>query len=358
MKDATPRIVPLRYAARKRHMSAFDSTPFVSGAQAKNLTLPQVGLFAGLFLRLQGTITRQAGIVPVFKNPVEQAWNMLRRIRVEYNGNKFSQIDVSGFDAYIYSHFTQRAFKMGAPGVGSSATDPDFIRNLNPTVDGAQAFNLTYFIPITANDFRQFDSGLINLQAQDLIGEVKIDFAALNAIYTESTVPTLNCVVEAGYMYYDFPDPRQVELPLPLAVRLQSSERQILQKGANSISLDRDGVLMQAILAVKINNSYASSDVDSLEIKLNNADTVYSMSRWENRLINRMNLGVDLPEGVYAHDFMHSEGEVSQGDERDMFDLEQYSMFQLKVNISSAAVIAGDSTIRTIQRTYKELQVG
>jgi hypothetical protein len=347
-------LIAFRIAARQ-HFSPIGAVPYVSGGKLNTLPISQVGLLAALIVQVKGTATGGAGTA-TYVNATEQAFNLINRFRLNGNGGNINIIDASGWDIYLFSHFLQRSFKLDAPGAGSSAVDPTLIKTPLTTVGQVVAdFTMTYYLPVNANQGHDFDTGLINVQAQDATFSLDMDTPATTAIYA-TNAPTFSAMnVQVGYLWYEFPDPLRVQLPRPLLCRLVGLDTGLaVVNGENRYNVGRQGSLMQAIIASKVDGAYDSTKVDELQVKLNLNPTPYVMKGYENRLINRLNLGVDLPAGVNAFDFYHSTQGVSEGDARDMFDLEQYATFQLITKITGMTV-PSTSSIRVITRTLQTL---
>ena len=350
-----PPLIPFRLAARQ-HFTPIGSVPYTSGAKLTPLKLSPVGWAGFLVARVFGTATGAGGGTATYVNATEQAFNLISRFRVDGNGGNINAIDMSGWDAYLLSHLFQRGFKLDAPGVGSSAVDPTLIKT--PLTTAAQVvadFALTYILPFQANNGLDFDTGLLNFQAQDATFYLNMDTPATSAIYA-TNAPTFSSMnVQVGYLWYEMPDPSKVALPRPVLVRTLGQDAGLtLVNGDNKVVVGRQGTLMQAIVVNKIDGAYDSTKVDSVSIRLNLNPQPYVEKGYENRIINRMNLGVDFPAGVNCWDFYHSTQAVSEGDPRDMFDLEQYSTFELISTITGMATPA-TSSIRTITRTLQRL---
>lgn len=349
-----PPLIPFRLAARQ-HFTPIGSIPYSSGTKLAALKLAPVGWAAFLVLRVFGTATGGAGTA-TYVNATEQAFNLLQRIRVDGNGGNINAIDMSGWDAYLLSHLFQRGFKLDAPGVGSSAVDPTLIKT--PLTTNAQVvsdFAITYIVPFQANNGLDFDTGLLNFQAQDATFYLNIDAPQTSAIYA-TNAPTFSAMnIQVGYLWYEHPDPERVMLPRKVLVRTLGQDSGLaLVNGENKAVLGRQGTLMQAIVINKVDGAYDSTKVDKVSLQLNLNPRPYVMNGYENRIINRMNLGVDFPAGINCFDFYHSTQAVSEGDPRDMFDLEQYSTFELITTLTGMSTPA-TSNIRVITRTLQRL---
>lgn len=349
-----PPLIPFRVAARQ-HYTDVGSVPYASGTKLQGLKLSPVGWAGFLIVRVFGTATG-AGGTATYVNSVEQAFNLISRFRVDGNGGNINAVDMSGFDAYMVSHFFQRSFKLDAPGTGSSAVDPTLIKT--PLTTMAQVvtdFCITYKIPFNANNGLDFDTGLLNFQAQDATFYLNMDAPQTSAIYA-TNAPTFSAMnVQVGYLWYEHPDPNRVKLPAPVLVRTLGQDSGLaIVNGENKVIIGRQGTLLQAIVMHKVDGAYNSVAVDSVSIRLNLNPRPYVMKGYENRFINRENLGVDFPAGVNAWDFYHSTQAVSEGDSRDMFDLEQYSTFE-SISTITGMTVPATSNIRIITRTLQRL---
>lgn len=347
-------LIPFRLAARQ-HYQPIGSVPYVSGTKLQSLKLSPVGWLAYLIVQVKGTITGGGGTA-TYVNATEQANNLISRFRLNGNGGNINAIDCSGWDAYLLSHFLQRAFKTDAPGVGSSAVDPTIIKT--PLTTNAQVvtdFTMTYFLQVAANNGLNFDTGLLNMQAQDATFYLEMDAANVADIYA-TNLPTFSAMnVNVGYLWYEMPNPDQVAIPRPVMVRTLGQDSGLaVVNGENKIIIGRQGTLMQAIVVTKTDGAYNSAAVDQLAIRLALNPRPYEQKGYENRLINRINLGVDLPAGVNAFDLYHATQSVSEGDSRDMFDLEQYTTFEVIDKVTGMTVPA-TSNIRIITRTLQQL---
>lgn len=349
-----PPLIPFRMAARQ-HFTPIGSVPYASGTKLTPLKLAPVGWAAFLIVRIFGTATGGAGTA-TYVNATEQAFNLISRFRVDGNGGNINAIDMSGWDAYLLSHLFQRSFKLDAPGTGSSAVDPTLIKT--PLTTNAQVVNdfaLTYVLPFNANNGLDFDTGLLNFQAQDATFYLNMDAPQTSAVYATNAPTFSNMNVQVGYLWYEMPDVTRVAIPRKVLVRTLGQDSGLaIANGDNRVVVGRQGTLMQAIVVNKIDGAYDSTKVDSVSVRLNLNPMPYVEKGYENRILNRMNLGVDFPAGVNCWDFYHATQAVSEGDSRDMWDLEQYSTFEL-ISTITGLTVPSTSSIRLITRTLQRL---
>src|SRR6266511_3456696 len=167
-------LIPFRMAARQ-HYTPIGTVPYISGTKLPSLKISEVGWLAALVVRVFGTATGGAATA-TYVNATEQAFNLISRFRLNGNGGNINVFDMSGFDAYLMSHLFQRAYKLDAPGVGSSAVDPTLIKTPLTTVGQVVAdFCLTYVLPVNANQGMDFDTGLLLMQSQDATFYLEMD---------------------------------------------------------------------------------------------------------------------------------------------------------------------------------------
>lgn len=355
MAEKPQPLIPFRLAARQ-HFQPIGSVPYASGTKLTSLKISPVGWLAFLVVQVKGTATGNAGGTATYVNATEQAFNLINRFRLNGNGGNINAIDASGWDMYLLSHAFQRGYKLDAPGVGSSAVDPTLIKTPLTTVSQVITdFTQTYLLPVNANNGLNFDTGLLNMQAQDATFYLEMDAANASDIYA-TNVPVFSAMnVQVGYLWYEMPNPAKVALPRPVLVRTLGQDSGLaIINGENKVIIGRQGTLMQAIVAHKTDGAYNSNSVSQIAIRLALNPRPYEMKGYESRFLSRINLGVDLPAGVNMWDFYHATQSVSEGDSRDMFDLEQYTTFE-SISTITGMTVPSTSSIRIITRTLQQL---
>lgn len=356
MNNQPPPLIPFREASRQKFLK-ISTKNFVPGSR-ESWQLPQTGMLAALVVRIFGTLTGNAGGTATYTNATEGAFNLLGRMRLEGNGGNIQIFDLTGFETYLLSHLgLERGYGLDKPGVGSSAVDPTLSKTPLPTASQVISdFAQVYYIPVNANQGLNFDTGLINLQAQDAIFNLNVDFSQMSQIYATNVPVATALTVEVGMLYYEFPDPNTVQIPPPLVVRTYSEPHSdALVNGDNKVKIQRGGQLLQTILACKIDAAYSSTVISEVGLRLNNGNIQYNMSGWQKRMLDRIQHAVDFPAGCFSWDFYHATQSVSEGDSRDMYDLDQYSLFEFIVTLTGMAS-PGTSTIKKIVRVLQQLQ--
>jgi hypothetical protein len=344
---------PFLFGARAHYQFA-DEREYVPGREVI-VPLPETGLVNMLVIRLSGQWQNGADVGYTLKNDVEGAWNLIKRCRIEGNGST-PIVDLTGFELFQVNHALERGYKPGAPGVGSSAPDPEIFRGLSPTytLGSTQKFAQVLFVPIAANNGNEFDTGLVNLQAEQLTMTARITFSALDDIFNAAPSGLSNCRIEMGYLWYELPPPG-IEAPPPQIIRTFSAEYDA-KTGDNPCKADRQGRLLQAFIASKVNGDYDSEKVQKVTLRLGRNVVPYEYKGWENRIMARKNLGVDLPEGCHMMNYWHPQQDVSTGNTRDAWDLTQYAKFEHVVTLSGVTD-SENSSIRIVYRVLDDIQL-
>jgi hypothetical protein len=343
------RLLPFRSGTRQRRAKVGT----IAAAAASTLTpleLPRVGMLARILIQFRGTLTLSGAGALSDLGP----WNLLSRIKVLANIGSAALVDVSGFGAFMYQPLVEElGFRPDLAGVGGGTT-PNADIHAAPVAMGANTWVVTWVIPISANAGKQFDLGLINLQAPETRITVELTEGALTDPATLVTAVSGNFHVY--YEYYEIPDPRQFALPPLALVRLLEEQQPIGQTGDNVYTVPRQGVLLQ--LAHRITLNAARSDSwDSISIKFNKTDTVYNVERQWERVLTRLWQALNPITGVAYHDFWHAESDISSGDTRDAIDAEELSTLESIVAVSSGATLGSNNNfLASVRRIVQLLQ--
>ncbi len=339
---------PFRFGTRQDIQKVGQIAYAASGGTP--LELPRVGYLSRIILQFIGTVTTSgAGSVMSNLGP----WNLLSRIKVNSNINSFIW-DTTGYGAYLENSMLARGFAPDLAGAGS--TTPDALIHSVPIASGANAWVVTWILPIGANQGSNFEAGLINLQSPQVRVTIEPTFGALTDPATLITAITgnLNCY----YEYYELPDPRRVAAPALTLVRTIEDQQPIGGVGPNIYTVPRQGTLMHLLHYMRLDNARSNS-YDSAQIRFNFSTFPYQIERGPLRLRNRELIGRDFPAGVYALDFWHSGEDVSAGDNRDMIDTEKLSTLESILNVSASATLGATGTnffnsIRRIAQTFQQ----
>lgn len=347
---AQNKLLPFRSGTRQRRAKV----GVIAYAAASGLTpleLPRVGMLARLVVQFRGTVTLSGAGALSDLGP----WNLLSRIKVNANIGSAAIVDLSGFGAFMISEWAEEiGFRPDLGGVGVTAVNADV--HAAPVAMGANTWVLTWVIPIAANAGKQFDLGLINLQAPETRVTVEITTGALLDPATLVTATTGNFHVY--YEYYEIPDPRAFALPPLALVRFLEEQQPIGQTGDNVYTVPRQGILLQLAHRVTLNAARGpDASIDSLSIKFNKTDSVYQVERQWERVLHRLWYATNPNVGVFRWDFWHAESDVSAGDTRDAIDAEELSTLESIVAVASGATLGSNNNfLASVRRIVQLLQ--
>lgn len=329
-------IIPFRRGTRQ-HFDIVGDITYASNRTGTPRRLNQVGFLNTLIIRVTGTMTLSAAGALAADGP----WNLVRRIRVTLNTG-IGLVTLSGFGAFLVGFLLKEEF---APNVSGRAEVFSA-----PVAVGANAWNFMLQIPIAANDGQNFEVGLINLQTEELVAQVEIDWAPELDAVTLATGFVGRADVFAEW--YEVPDPTKVRYPpLNILHRFEEQRSVVAATGDNRTPLLRQGTLLQLLHVLRLNGVRNTTDLVALRLELNRSDRVYryelAPQLWEQAL----RYGQDLPVGVFAWDWWHAQMDVSQGDGRDFVDTEAIAQIDSVVEVATGAVLGSNNNfVDTIRR--------
>lgn len=344
-----PRLLPLRAGTRQRRHKV-GSIPYEANASLPPLELPKVGLLNRLVVQFRGTPTLSSAGALNDLGP----WNLLKRIKLNANIGSASIIDVSGYGGYLLQPFVEKeGYRPDLAGVGAGTT-PNADIHAAPVAMGANNWVLTWVLPIAANNGRQFANGLINLQSPET--QLTLELTTGAATDPATNVTGITGSFHVYYEYYEIPDPAKFALPPLMLVRWLEETQAVGATGDQTYTLTRQGILLQLIHRLTLNGARSDS-WDSLSLVFNRTDTPYLVERQWERVLQRMNYGLNPITGVMIHDLFHAEGDVSAGDTRDAIDLEELSTCESIVTVGSGATLGSNNNyLASIRRIAQFLE--
>ena len=330
-------------------MRQITSVSYSSGTSLTPIKLPEVGFLNHLILEVDGTmnVSGSPGVL-VDKGP----WNLLKRIQLDVNLGTSLIVDVSGFDAFLVGSTQQRAF---SPNGGGNATPSTDVYSA-PVANGNNTWKLMYYIPVAANNSLEFDTGLINLQAPEVQANLNITCGANADVFSSGAGTGFTGTIKVYTGYYDVPNPQVVQWPATQIVRTVSEQLPILTTGDYTwYQVPRQGILMQAIQEVRCNGSLTNA-FDAAAIRINKNDTVQVIDKGVFSFRNYFNNSNVLPSGCYDWGFWNATGDPSEGDNRDMYDTERVTTFELGVQVTSGTTLgSGNNDLTTVRRILVNL---
>ena len=169
-----PAKLPFRYGTVRRRIN-IGNYAVAPGTQIPSILIPQVGMLAKLVFNLTGSYT--VANAPLVVAQYDGFDALINRVRVGLNNGSANIADLSGVGINAVNNSLSRGALPRKTGLGLPV--------------GAQTFGYKFVIPINANDRKQFEIGLINLQAPELRATVDVSFNQLGSNFTVAANATL-----------------------------------------------------------------------------------------------------------------------------------------------------------------------
>lgn len=318
-------LIPLRYGTRNRSRSipVQVGQTFSENGQFY-CELPKIGLLHSLEIMFSGYLTfgSGGGVITPFG-----PWDLLKRIRLRLNLGSTTVYDTSGYMNYLLQISRHRAYDPAGAKVYAA-----------PVAAGEQYWLFHYKIPVAANDGWQFDTGLINLQAPEVVCTLEGTYGTLAGAV--SNVSSIGAGAKAPGIYvkmnyFDLPDPSRVSYPPAILHRILEQRQLITATGDQIITMPRDGLLYRALHHVVVNDAQELAS-DYWRLRLNGSDYLYSIASRDQviqMMAERYSSQV-FPTGFYApFDFWNASGQPGEGDGRDMINREAVTTSEIIFNM-------------------------
>lgn len=339
--------LPFRRNTRQRFRQVGTAQSLAGGGSAlaatANFQLDRVGLLNYLIVFVRGTLTLAGAGAFATMGP----WAAVDRFRVDLNLGNMNLVDISGWKAYQLAKVLFRGWS--PDGLGGLFT-PNATTFSVPLAMGANSIIIPYVIPISANPGSEFDSGLISLQAPEIQVNVTARMTAAGANISTQFTSLTAVTVELHQCYFEYPDPQAVMLPPGQIVRTVEQSIPIAAVGDTTYTIDRQGILLQLLSTILLNNARADAGVDRFQLKANINDTIYDYTAPALKFKNQMDYSAPGDVGVWGIDLWHSGENPSCGDDRDVVDSEVLTTLQEVVTVSAGLGAAGTNFFNTARR--------
>lgn len=357
---------PAMKGAMMQPNAAGQKKGFFFGARLRNQPLPsqafsagntlsfvckRVGYLARIWLFIRGTMNVQNNTTLTALGP----WQILNRIKVEFNQGNVTVYDCSGYGAFLVGGLIERGGLMSKAGMGDTVPNPT--RYSAPVLAGNNVWHLAYCIPIAVNLADDgFSTGLLNLQAPEVEVDVQVTCGAnLDAVTALGTGTGLAATIYPVVEYFEVPDPNRFMQPAKVFHRVFEQNQSVTATGLNTYTLPRLGNLLQLIHYMRI-NSALSAAIDFFELKLNYSDSVFRRDEWFMQQLNRLHHSVEWPTGVYIWDLFHSLQDMTRGSYRDTLNTEKVTTFESNIYVTDGTVLgASGNLINSVRRVIQPI---
>jgi hypothetical protein len=275
-----PPKAPFRYGTARRRIN-IGSFQYQPGTQLPAVVIPQVGMLARVLFDVEGSYTVANAALVV--NNLDGMDAIFSRAQITLNNGSAQVVDLSGVGVNLMNQSINPSLpiKRGTAGVGNVQG------NGFGLAVGAQTFSYKGFLPVNANQKRQFEMGLINLQAPELRATINLTFNPLATLFTVAA----NCTnfvatCNLSYEYYEIPDLTRYNLPTLTLVRtIEEAPQAINATGLQVYQIPRLGTMIDYHAAVVLNQKYTDvrTALTEFAIRYNKTDVQYdvNMGDWE-----------------------------------------------------------------------------
>jgi hypothetical protein len=341
MNGQTQGFIPFRNGSRQRKRQSGVAQSIAGLAGQAQFILDKVGMLTYLVVVVRATVNLTAAGAFATNGP----WSLVNRIRVDLNLSNMNLVDIDGRMAY---DIARQHFRGWAVDGGGNYTPSSLFFNA-PVAMGNNSWILAYWIPISANPGSDYDTGLINLQAPEVQATVTVRLAAAGADFVTNFNTLTNVSCELHQCYFSSLDPRATILPLGQVVRTVQFTQPVVAVGENTITVERQGKLMQT-LARFLANGARSDGIDRLQVVANINDTMYDETTAFNAFEYERDYSMPKPVGIFYKDFWHSWESPGCGDGRDLINLEVLTTYQQKLFVSGGTVLGSGNNFYDLGR--------
>jgi len=374
--DPNPKLKPFRYNTRRR-FQRFGTQTFAGAdtflGQQQSYQIPQVGFLAAIICQVDGTVTRAGGDTGTFGG---RLFNCVKRLRVSLNLGSASLVDASGYGIYQLNQTLKYNYGPDLGGDGSGPAyppngyltmDPDVYSGKDAVPETAVPFLFTYFVPISINLGRNFNLGLVNLQAPEIRANVEVTMTNTLAELFETPIgnppPVLTGThfndvrMRLSYLFFEVPNPDEVNYPPYVVHRLIEDRTPFANTGDVTYQIPRQGTLLRLLQNVICNNRNNAYDWRALTLRVNKTDDIERQSSLDNRFFSRFNYGHSMPAGMIVWEFYNAEEVPCSGDFRDAIDTESVSTIEFITSIDGGATLGnGNNYIDSLRQIVQVLQ--
>jgi len=340
---------PFRYGTVRRRipLGTYAITP---GNAIPSIIIPQVGLLANVIVDVEGTYTKANA---TGTNLLDGYDAILSRARIGLNNGSQNIVDISGIGVNIVNRDLAPALP---------------IKRGLVTTAGAQTFSYMFCLPVNANQRRQFEMGLINLQAPEIRCTLDLVFNPLSSVFaTVADVTNFAANALVSYEYYEIPDLNQYLMPPLTIVRtIEEAPAAVAATGQQLYQIPRLGTMIDYHAVLVFNNVYGttSSALTEFALRYNKSDVQYDIFIGAQEVYESLNYSTGqgntrtfLFTGALSFNFWSSgDRPWNGGDFRDAIDTEENTTTEVLLTVAAGqALNAGKDNIYHVRRVVQRI---
>ena len=366
--------LPFRYGTVRRRIN-IANLPVTLGGQIPSQVIPQVGMLANILFDIEGSYT--VATAPLVVLNTDGFDSLLARTTVTLNNGSANLVDLSGIGVNVINKNlnTSLPIKRGSPAGVGNVNGTQF-----PLALGASTFTYKGVLPICANGRRQFEMGLINLQAPELRANINMSFNPASVLVTTpANLTVFSATVNLSYEYYEIPDLRVYDLPpLTLVRSIEEAAIPIAATGQQIYQIPRLGTMIEYHAVLIFNLLYGSmnNSVTEFDIRYNKTDQQYQVfvGDWETYEALLYGFGIDVLQAptptaatptsrwqcftpaVTFNLWAAGDTTINGGDFRDAIDTEENTTTETITTIKSSQVLtAGKDNLFHVRRVVQRI---
>ena len=334
----------------RQHYQIIGTKEITGGAQTVEFTVPKARLLQAIRVHVSGKINVK-GAAPVELQKMA-IYKSIRQAVIDLN-NGFRPCVLSGEQAALLSMLYPRP-EMWVPSADGStlAKCPTSLAASEGGSDNEFSFFLD--LPLTTNERDM--TGIVLAQNNETLINLSLDIANANAVVNNAagySCDFTNMKIKVMTCTYSIPSDTRCMPDMSILV-LKDSRSDMFTSGMNYVKLPTGMIYRKMILKFENEDGTpmtADQIASNIEIVLNTADVPYQIDPVMLRHWNKLQTGVEMPEGVYFFSFDY-QGALGYGGARDLLDAERITELAVRFN----TVSSGKLTV--ISEKLSRLSVG
>lgn len=372
--QAAPQKIPFRYGTVRRRINigTFTLTP---GTQLPAVLIPQVGMLSRVLFDIEATYT--VATAPLVVLNTDGFDSIFARAQITLNNGSAQIVDLSGIgvNAINQNINTALPIKRGTPAAAGNVNGTQF-----PLALGASTLTYKGILPVNANQRRQFEMGLINLQAPELRANILLSFNPLASLVTTPANLTLfSGTINLSYEYFEIPDLRVYDMPpLTLVRSIEEAPIAIASTGQQIYQIPRLGTMIEyhAVLVLNLLYGSANTAISEFDIRYNKTDQQYQVFEgdWETYEAELYGVGINVLQAptpsaatptsrwqqqtsaITFNLWAAGDATINGGDFRDSIDTEENTTTESIVTIKTGTALnAGKDNLFHVRRVVQRI---
>lgn len=319
--------------ATRQNMQMLPSQSTNVGATTLQFSLPKARLLSSILVNLEMTIKVKDSTSSFISCNIADLHSIIRRWSLDLN-NGFSPFVIGGKELYFLNLLRGNKGLAELPLTKGQYMDivSDSIK-IPCSADGTSStFKFAVELPVTLND--RDSIGLILLQNEQTNVTLSADVANVSDVIGGTDIELEKLTLSPMITTYSIPASADAFPDLSVLKLVNGRNDSFVGSGQHIIKLSTGTIYRRMLFRLVDENGepFTEDNINGdIQLVFNQADVPYSISATALRTLNRMQLGYDLPNGVYFFDFAY-QGIVNMGGTRDYIDSEGLSEFWIRFN--------------------------